>query len=109
MMQYFFTIIDGTNNFVRISIVDAIFSCTFINQPEESEKFCEIEYGPMTPECKTLTSNSTYFVGDSSAEISLDSPDNGNICFIVVAGNGTKNITVEGNNSGNLSSQIIFL
>ena len=106
----FFTITDGTNNFVRVFITPASFSCMFINQPEESEKFCEIEYGPTTPECKNLTFDSKlYFTSDSSnIEIPLDSPADSNICFIVIAGNGTKNVTIEGKSSGR-TSQILLL
>ena len=100
----FFTITDGTNNFVRLHITHASLSCVFINQSEESEKFCAIRYTPTTHGCTNLTLNFDdlkYFatMSDSSyIEIPLDSPAD-NICFIVVAGNGTKNIAIEGKNS----------
>ena len=95
--------IDAVNNFVRISITSGSFSCKFINQSEEAEKFCKITYGPVTPAgCQNLTFNSQS-VGDSSnIEIILDgfAQNDNNICFVVIAGNGTKNVTVEGRSSG---------
>ena len=85
---------------MRINITRTSFSCIFLDQSEESEKSCAIKYGPVTPECKNLTSYSESTSDSNNIEIPFDNSTvtiyDGNICFVVIAGNGTKTITVEG-------------
>ena len=74
----------------------------FINQ-QESEKFCAIKFAPTTLGCTNLTIDPKDVIVTDSSYIEMplvgDIPDDGNICFIVVAGNGTNNVTIEGENS----------
>ena len=95
------TVTDAINSFVRIIITPTRLNCIFINQSEGIEKYCGITYDPVTPGCKNLTSYSESTSDSNNVEIPLDSPADGKICFVVIAGNGTKTVTVEGRSSGN--------
>ena len=89
------------NNFVEVSINDvpANINLKFLNQQAEIEKFYTVRYGPANPGCKNFSLQTKGHLINSnhiSIKLILENESSSAICFVVIASNGVKTISVEG-------------
>lgn len=91
--------VDAVNNFIEVSFdkVQSRIHLKFINQPKIGEKFYSVRYGPTTPGCKYLTSQTKGHLHNlNSLSLELNLVESSSICFIILANNGSKYVSVEG-------------
>ena len=73
--------------------------CTFINQPKENTKNYTIKYGHISSDCNSLPIQMKGEVSHSNAivlPLSIKLSESTEICFDVIASNGTKTVSIEG-------------
>ena len=73
--------------------------CTFINQPKENIKNYTIKYGLVSSGCRNLPIQMKGEVSHSNAivlPLGIKLSESTEICFDVIASNGTKIVSVEG-------------
>ena len=88
---------DGTNQFVTVEYnsAESTVSCTFLNQQDDSTKFCRIRYGQCQQEL--MLSSEAYATTETVIVLSLEFDNAGQMyCYTVEAGNNSYTITVEG-------------
>ena len=98
-MMLYFLCPDSTNKFIKISFNKMMLSmqCRFINQPKESKKNYALKYGSAESDCDDLPVRMKGEVSHSNAIVlPLNMGDLNEICFNIIASNGTKTVSING-------------
>ena len=90
---------------VTVNLASEIVTCLFLQQTENCEKYCSIEYAPSRENCKsqnwrkftanTTTTGNVVFLFPSLNNLEQFLPEE-EYCFTVNASNGTFTVLIEG-------------
>ena len=86
------------NNYVEVDVRQATHKvvCKFLNHKSTSEKKCNILYGPVGGNCRSLSQASKSLSDTVTIGLPLDEDREIDYCFSVIANNGTVTVIVEG-------------